>query len=157
MNGPISITGTVVGAEQVITRLSVTAPQQSLERMRATVRMLGYELERNIKTDWLTGRALKRRTGRLARSINTRFTSTGTSETASVGTNVSYARIWEVTGSKAFMIYPKNKKALFWPGARHPVKSVMHPAQAPRPFLKPALNEMRPRIHDQLAAAMRGL
>ena len=34
-----------------------------------------------------------------------------------------------------YAILPKNKKALAWPGGKHPVKKVMHPGIKPNPFL----------------------
>lgn len=34
-------------------------------------------------------------------------------------------------GSDKYPIVPKEKKALFWPGARHPVARVMHPRTRP--------------------------
>lgn len=39
-------------------------------------------------------------------------------------------------------IVPKTKKALYWPGARHPVRSVK--GMRPRPFLKEAFDEKGP-------------
>jgi hypothetical protein len=157
VSSPIIITGRVVGAEMVTERLSVLAPTNALERMRATVRALGYQLEARVKTVSLAGNPLNRRTGALARSVNTKFVSTPSSETASTGSNKSYGRIWELTGTRAFTIVPRNKKALFWPGAEHPVASVFHPAQAPRPWLRPRLEEMRPEIHAAITRAMAGL
>lgn len=153
----MNIQTTVVGAERVRLQLGTEIPNTALSRLRAVIRGLGYELQRNVQTDKLSGGVLNRRSGRLARSINTSFSSTPTSETASVGTSLSYGRIWEVTGSKAFVIVPKNKKALFWPSARHPVKRVLHPAQAPRPFLAPALEELGPRIRSELESVVLGL
>jgi len=38
-------------------------------------------------------------------------------------------------GTKPHVIYPVNKRALFWAGANHPVKRVNHPGQKPQPFL----------------------
>jgi phage virion morphogenesis protein len=73
-------------------------------------------------------------TGRLAASI----TSRSTGNQAVVGTNVVYAAIHQFGGkTPAHVIKPKNKKALFWPGASHPVKSVNHPGSniPARPFL----------------------
>ena len=156
MPAPIVVTGTVVGAERVVTSLGVTQPAAAVERVRNAVHRLGYLLEAKVKTDKLNGGVLNRRSGRLARSINTQFTSSGLSETASVGTSVLYGRIWELTGSREFVIVPKTKKALFWKGAAHPVRSVLHPAQAPRPFLRPALDDMRPLIRTTIADAARG-
>jgi len=72
--------------------------------------------------------------GHLAASISAKATNTE----AIVGTNVKYAAIHQFGGKTGpVTIKPKNKKALFWPGAEHPVKSVKHPGVAipARPFL----------------------
>ena len=73
-------------------------------------------------------------TGRLRQSITRRATAIE----VRVGTNVAYAGIHQLGGKTAARtIRPKNKKALYWPGARHPVKSVRHPGSTvpARPFL----------------------
>lgn len=57
---------------------------------------------------------------------------------AEVGTNLIYAAIHQLGGQTAARtIRPVHKKALFWPGAMHPVKSVNHPGSRipARPFL----------------------
>lgn len=151
---PIKITGTVVGAEAVVARLKGTLPERARTTLRDAVHTLGFLLERIVKLEKLNGQVLNRRTRRLANSINTSFVDTTESSTATVGTNVKYGRIWELTGSKAFTIVPKTKKALFWPGAAHPMHSVFHPAQAARPFLRPALDQMRPTIKSTIEKAM---
>jgi phage gpG-like protein len=157
MSDLIEIRGTVIGAETVVGRLSVLYPERALQRLRDAVRALGFLLERKVKLEKLSGQVLKRQSGRLVRSVNTKFVDTNTSSTAIVGTSLKYARIWELTGSREFTIVPVNKRALYWPGAPHPVASVTHPAQAPRPFLKPALAEMRPTIRATLERAMHNL
>lgn len=73
-------------------------------------------------------------TGRLAASI----TSRSTAHQAIVGTNVVYAAIHQFGGKTApHIIKPLHKKALYWKGALHPVKSVNHPGSTipARPFL----------------------
>ena len=73
-------------------------------------------------------------TGRLRASITHRA---GRDEVL-VGTNVVYAAIHQFGGrTPARTIRPKRKKALYWPGARHPVKQVRHPGSTvpARPFL----------------------
>lgn len=155
--GLIQIGGSIVGGEQVVSRLRLTYPDTSVRRVRDAVHALGLLLERTVKLQKLSGQILKRRSGRLVRSINTRFIDTSTSSTAITGTSLKYGRIWELTGSREFTIVPKDKKALFCPGARHPVKSVLHRAQSPRPFLKPTLEEMRPTIRATLERAMMNL
>jgi len=55
-----------------------------------------------------------------------------------IGTNKKYAAIHQFGGkTAAHIIRPKNKAALFWPGAGHPLKSVNHPGSRipARPYL----------------------
>jgi len=55
-----------------------------------------------------------------------------------IGTNRIYSAIHQFGGkTKPHVIRPKNKKALAWPGARHPARAVNHPgSEIPaRPFL----------------------
>jgi len=42
-------------------------------------------------------------------------------------------------GTAPHIIRPKNKKALFWKGADHPVKVVRHPGTRPQPFIRNAI------------------
>lgn len=46
-------------------------------------------------------------------------------------------------GSGPHIITPKTKKALYWPGADHPVAKVNHPGTPAQPFLRPALYRRR--------------
>lgn len=56
--------------------------------------------------------------------------------------NVEYWMTVEF-GSGPHVITPRNKKALYWPGARHPVARVNHPGTPVQPFLRPALMRRR--------------
>jgi len=59
-------------------------------------------------------------------------------DTLAVGTNVPYGAIHQLGGkTPARIITARVKKALYWRGARHPVKSVKHPGSVfpARPFL----------------------
>ena len=72
--------------------------------------------------------------GRLRASITHR----AGRDSVEVGTNVAYAAIHQFGGKTApRTIRPRNKKALYWPGARHPVAQVNHPGSTipARPFL----------------------
>ena len=44
-------------------------------------------------------------------------------------------------GAEPHVIRAKNKKALFWPDAEHPVKQVNHPGNAPQPYMRPAFEK----------------
>ncbi|MEU3507676.1 hypothetical protein ABZ733_07070 [Streptomyces longwoodensis] len=46
-------------------------------------------------------------------------------------------------GTPKHVILPKNKQALYWPGADHPVRRVNHPGTPPMPYLRPALFQRR--------------
>ncbi|MFI1734042.1 HK97 gp10 family phage protein [Streptomyces acidicola] len=81
-------------------------------------------------------------TGRLRSSIVSRAEGSGRSLGYVVGTNVNYAAAVEY-GTAPHVIKPKYKRALYWPGAAHPVAQVNHPGTAPQPFLRPAI-EMTP-------------
>ncbi|MCX5365944.1 HK97 gp10 family phage protein [Streptomyces sp. NBC_00124] len=59
--------------------------------------------------------------------------------------NVPYWSLVEF-GAPDHVITPKNKKALYWKGARHPVKRVNHPGNDAQPFLRPALYKRRGRL-----------
>lgn len=74
------------------------------------------------------------RTGELMRSINYR----AGSNRVVISANKKYAAIHQFGGkTPAQIISARVKKALYWPGAKHPVKSVRHPGSLipARPFL----------------------
>lgn len=54
-------------------------------------------------------------------------------------------------GTKSHPIYPSKKKALYWPGAAHPVKMVNHPGTKPNRYmargLQRALHQMGPTLN----------
>lgn len=58
-------------------------------------------------------------------------------------------------GTRPHKIRPKGKKALYWKGAKSPVRSVNHPGTAPQPFMRPAAKAVRGRI-GQIAKSITG-
>lgn len=79
-----------------------------------------------------------------------------------VGSNVIYAAIHQFGGkTKPHTIRPRNKKALFWAGASHPMKAVNHPGSVipARPVLGISREDRKEYIaiaHDHYRAALRG-
>jgi len=71
---------------------------------------------------------------------------------ATVLTQSPYAR-YVHDGTRAHQILPNAKKALYWPGAAHPVRSVQHPGTRAQPFLTDALTAEVPRIEAVVGAA----
>lgn len=77
-------------------------------------------------------------TGRLRTSITHEIAKDSAGLFARIGTNVTYG-IYVELGTPPHIIRARNKKALHWKGARHPVALVHHPGTQPFPYLRPAL------------------
>lgn len=75
---------------------------------------------------------------------------------ASVGTSVSYA-LGVARGNKPHRIEPKTKQALFFPGARHPVRGVDHPGNKANPFDLRALAKTKASASSIANAVLREL
>lgn len=67
--------------------------------------------------------------------------------TISLSHGVEYGGILE-DGSPPHIIRPKNKKALYWKGAAHPVKLVHHPGTKGYPIVKPTMENNKYKIRD---------
>lgn len=155
------ISGYLIGDKALIARLKA-APDAITAEVDQTVQKLGFELERRVAIDYLTGQVLHVRTGRLRSSIahgkpgsTSRQESTSTSSIYYVGTNVSYGVAWE-RGIKAHDIVPKRAKMLrFEIGGQVLFRKKVHvPDQPARPFLEPALDAMKPLIISELQRAL---
>ncbi|RMG80625.1 MAG: HK97 gp10 family phage protein [Chloroflexi bacterium] len=70
-----------------------------------------------------------------------------------VGTNVAYAPFVEL-GTAPHIIRPKEKAALAGGKLTHPIKKVDHPGSPPKPFLKPAADQEKAAVLDEVAAAV---
>lgn len=87
------------------------------------------ELER--RADRVIGKALEiyaphAKTGEYGRSFRKERTRVRGNATVQVVNDADHAAILE-HGSRPHVIEARNAQALFWPGARHPVKKVNHP------------------------------
>lgn len=89
------------------------------------------------------------KTGQLAQT----FFSTVSAFQATWGPTVFYAPYVEF-GTAPHLILPKNKKALFWQGAKHPVRSVKHPGTKPNPYMERIIAEASPMINDIFEQAL---
>jgi len=136
----------VVGAEAVAAKF--TAASQSIrDKLRKRVQALGIELQRKVKEEKLSGQVLNVRTGNLRRNINEQTTVSGDTIVSAVGTNVPYARVWELGFSGIEQV-----KAHLRLG--RPVRPFSRTVNLrARPFLSTALQEMRTRIIDELTRA----
>jgi len=108
------IAAQIIGAETAVLNIGARKEAVSLALVKEVTR-LSFLLADKVKTDFLTGQALKVQTGRLRRSIVPKVVDEGGLITGIVGTNVEYAAIHELGGqTRPHRIEPKNKKALAW-------------------------------------------
>lgn len=161
------ITGYLIGGEQLVAKFDAM-PARIKASLDATVQKLGFALQGRVMAEYLRGPRpvhLGVRTGRLINSIiqggpdtRSRFVSSPTSAFAFVGTNVEYAAGWEYgfqrkvgAGARGGKFLGMGEKALATYFAKHPpgIKDV-----AARPFLAPALADMRQIIVAQMTEAL---
>ena len=95
----------------------------------------GFNIEARAKRNITNNGSVK--TGHLRRGVTTDI---GNMEVTVHTSNIKYARGVE-EGTRSHIIRAKNKKALYWKGAKHPVKSVRHPGSRAKPFLIPAFEK----------------
>src|SRR6267154_4947957 len=65
----------------------------------------------------------------------------------------SYAPYVEF-GTRPHTILPKEKKALYWPGAAHPVSRVNHPGTKPNAFMERIISTSQPEIDAMFGTAL---
>ena len=113
--------------------------KETSEEIRSDIQKVlvnsGFSIERNAKQNIENNRSVK--TGHLWRHISTEV---GNMEVTVHTSNVKYARLVE-EGTRPHIIRPKNKKALYWEGARRPTRSVRHPGSKAKPYLIPAFEK----------------
>lgn len=151
----IRLTARLVGSAEVVQAVSVM-PGKVRRAAAGELNFLANELVRRVKHEKLTGQVLNVRTDTLRSSVN-RDPQGGVRESGgvlsvSVGSNVWYGRMWELTGHKD--IFPKKGKFLAWRDKAGWHHAKMVAAQAPRPWLRPALDELKPIAIQRLNAAI---
>ena len=104
----------------------------------------GFNIEARAKRNITNNGSVK--TGHLRRGVTT---DVGNMEVTVHTSNIKYARGVE-EGTRPHIIRAKNKKALYWKGAKHPVKSVRHPGSRAKPFLIPAFEKEKEVIMKDL-------
>ena len=104
----------------------------------------GFNIEARAKRNITNNGSVK--TGHLRRGVTTDI---GNMEVTVHTSNIKYARGVE-EGTRPHTIRAKNKKALYWKGAKHPVKSVRHPGSKAKPFLIPAFEKEKEVIMKDL-------
>jgi phage gpG-like protein len=128
-------------------------PDRVLSRLQTAVASLSEQLRSHIVNDLLNGQLLKRRSGRLGRSIQWKLDKTSTSVTGAVfpSKDVPYAGIQEFGGkTAAHVIEARNGGALafMWNGKQVFFKKVNHPGSniPAKYYMRTGLSDMRQKI-----------
>ena len=122
--------------------------EESKGNVQKAVKKSAFNIESQAKKNLASNKSVV--TGHLSRSITTKM---GDLEATIHTSNVKYAVIVE-KGSRPHVIRPKNKKALYWKGAKIPVKLVNHPGSKAKPFLIPAFESEKDKFIENLKEAI---
>ena len=114
------------------------------EDVKKVVKNSAFNIEKNAKSNLTKNKSVA--TGELRRRTSTDIK--GLEATVHTS-NLKYAPHVEY-GTKAHIIRPKNKKVLYWKGAKHPVKQVNHPGSKAKPYLIPAFNQEKDQFLEKL-------
>ena len=123
--------------------------EKSRDNVQKAIKKSAFNIEANAKKNLASNKSVV--TGHLRRSVATQM---GDLEATIHTSNVKYAVIVE-KGSKAHVIRPKNKKALYWKGATRPVKQVNHPGSKAKPYLEPAFESEKDKFIENLKEAIK--
>ena len=118
------------------------------DKIQRAVNKSALSIEKQAKSNLTANGSVK--TGHLRRHTVAQI---GRLEATIHTSNIKYAP-WVEKGTGAHTIKPKRKKALYWQGASHPVKSVRHPGSAAKPFLIPAFKQEKPKFIQNLKEAI---
>ena len=118
------------------------------DKIQRAVNKSALSIEKQAKSNLTANGSVK--TGHLRRHTVAQI---GRLEATIHTSNIKYAP-WVEKGTGAHTIRPKRKKALYWAGASHPVKSVRHPGSAAKPFLIPAFKQEKPKFIQNLKEAI---
>ena len=114
------------------------------EDVKKVVKNSAFNIERNAKSNLTKNKSVA--TGELRRRTSTDIKGL---EATIHTSNLKYAPHVEY-GTKAHIIKPKNKRFLYWEGAKYPVKKVNHPGSKAKPFLIPAFEKEKDQFLEAL-------
>ena len=151
------ITIHILGTEHVVSNLLAMTPKLRTT-LKQAMQLNLVTLLRLVKEDYLSGRALHVRTGRLRRSVHSDLQEGPSGLVGLVGTNVNYGKFHEygtetVRARLAKLKAGARQQMLFGGGIRGALAA--RGAFPPHAFLRPALKELEPEIRQNFEDAIR--
>lgn len=114
------------------------------EDVKKIVKNSAFNIEKNAKSNLTKNKSVA--TGELRRRTSTDIKGL---EATIHTSNLKYAPHVEY-GTRTHIIRPKNKRFLYWEGAKYPVKKVNHPGSKAKPFLIPAFDKEKDQFLEKL-------
>lgn len=133
----------IVGLDQLVARLR-QAPQ-----IAAPILQRALSASQAILAKYTIKGIVPWRTGFLAQTFRAEM-STGMLRWFPTASYAPYVEF----GTKPHVIVPKDKKALYWPGAAHPVMRVNHPGTKPNPYMERIVAASTPEINAMFGTAL---
>jgi HK97 gp10 family phage protein len=121
---------------------------EAKNNVNEVIKNSAFKIEANAKKNLTSNKSVI--TGHLRRGIATDI---GNLEATIHTSNIKYAIMVE-KGTRAHVIRPKNKKYLYWKGAKYPVKNVNHPGSKAKPYLIPAFEKEKDNFINKLKEAI---
>lgn len=116
-----------------------------LNRKKAGMVAICQNWSGNLETYAKSNAPWKDRTSHARQSLHSGVEVNGDEYTIYLAHGIEYGEALE-EGTPAHIIMPKNKKALYWKGAEHPVKKVNHPGSKPYPIVEPTLEKNKDKV-----------
>lgn len=116
-----------------------------INRKVAGTHMILLSLSGIVESDAKRNANWKDRTSHARQSLHAGVEGRGRDLTLYLSHGVKYGKYLE-EGTPPHVIRPKNKKALYWHGAAHPVKKVNHPGTKGYPVIENTLTGNKERI-----------
>lgn len=154
------ITTYLLGDQQALARLRAM-PDAVTSGLARAIAKLGVDLQRNVQQDKLSGQLLTVRSGSLKSSIDLQVDQTATGVTATVFTNLDYARAQEYGFAGTVNVRAslrRIREAFGRPIAEKTVSVRAHSRRmdlSERSFLRSALEDMTPEIVSEVEEALR--
>src|SRR3954470_5658671 len=133
----------IIGLDQLVAKLN-QAPQIAAPILQRALSAAQAVLAKNT-----TKGIVPWRTGFLTQSFRAELT-TGLLRWFPTASYAPYVEF----GTRPHTILPKDKKALYWPGAAHPVRRVNHPGTKPNAFMERIIAASQPEIDASFGKAL---